>query len=93
MKVAHASVCGVLLELVLKVAHCRKNHNHTVAYDRNRYLDAGNGYEAHRDMGAGTQSHGMTGAHAHSSQGTMAARRQGREERQSHDREHQEHGR
>lgn len=46
-------------------------------------------------MGAGTQSHGMTGSHTHghSSQGTMAAWSQGREERQSHDWEHQEHRR
>ena len=30
MKVAQASVCGMLPESVLEVAHCRKNHNHTV---------------------------------------------------------------
>lgn len=30
MKVAQASVCGVLPESVLEVARCRKNHNHTV---------------------------------------------------------------
>jgi hypothetical protein len=28
-------------------------------------LEHGNGHEAHRGMEAGTQSHGMTGSHAH----------------------------
>jgi hypothetical protein len=66
-------------------------------------LQHGNGHEAHRGMGAGTQGYGTTGAaghsmtgsqaHSHGSQGAMASRGQGREERQGHDREHQEHRR
>jgi len=56
-------------------------------------LEHDNGHEEHRGMGASTQSHGMTSsqAHSHSNQGTMASRGQGREERQGHSQEHQEH--
>ena len=58
-------------------------------------LDHGSGHESHRGMGTGTQAHGMTGSQApsHGSQGAMVSRGQGREERQGHDREHQEHRR
>jgi len=56
---------------------------------------SGNGHGAHRDMGTSTQGRSMTGsqAHGHGGQSTMASRSQGREERQEHDREHQEHRR
>ena len=56
-------------------------------------LEHGNGHESRRGMGIGTQAHGMTGSQApsHDSQGAMGSRDQGREERQGHDREHQEH--
>ena len=58
-------------------------------------LDHGNSHESHHDMGTGTQALGMTGSQTptHSSQGAMGSRGQGREERQGHDREHQEHRR
>jgi hypothetical protein len=55
-------------------------------------LEYGNDHESHRNMGAGTQAHGMTASQApgHGHPGTMAARAQGRGERQGHDQERQD---